>query len=178
MRERIGERPLSYSRWHRTIASDNRMIHDAIQMIDVDGLEYCRWCKAPLALIETAIYGGPHSEQKSYEVMLELARVAEIPAYVMLYEIDEDAEDRARHAHGKADADVWWARCITSFRVRQVHPCDDGEYVLHTPRDVENMLIRIHIAEHGIVCSQADAMDSYLRAADFDLHWRARSVVP
>lgn len=77
--ERFGERDLTFSQWHRTLP--NRCT-----CIDIDFLEYCQRCRAPLALIEIARdVGQPH---KSTVVMQKLAEAAGIVAYVVIYTKD------------------------------------------------------------------------------------------
>lgn len=80
--ERYGTRDLTYSAWHRTLP-------DVVTMIDIDGLEYCRRCRAPLALIETARDVG--QSFKSTIVLRELACRAFIPAFLVLYHIGEES---------------------------------------------------------------------------------------
>lgn len=98
-RERTGERPLHYSRWHRTdslrhelavtlgAANAHRAAYEC-SMIDLDSIEYCRRCRQWLALVETQRSAGP---PKPAPVTLDGARRLGIPAYSLSYRID-DAE--------------------------------------------------------------------------------------
>lgn len=74
--ERTGKRDLTFSHWHRMA------LPDATTAIDVDLLEYCRECHAPLCLIE-ATREGDHP--KPTIVTRELARAAGIPALLVRY---------------------------------------------------------------------------------------------
>ena len=80
--ERSGARDLTFSRWHRTLP-------DFCTCIDLDFLEYCRKCRAPLALIEIA--SGHHGQIKPTTVLRALATQANIRAYLVLYDLDESA---------------------------------------------------------------------------------------
>ena len=68
LRERNGHRDLSYSLWHRTAAAPSSAYSD------VDGLEYCPTCFAPLMIVSTTIDVG--QEMKSYAPELGLAKQA------------------------------------------------------------------------------------------------------
>lgn len=121
--ERTGKRSLAYSQWHRTLPH-------SVTMIDVDGLEYCQRCRAPLAVIETARDVG--QAVKPATVLRRLAKAANVPAYVLLYTVDEGAEQRED-----------WVNCIRSFRARRAHP-DETEYRQMTPLQMAQLLVRIH----------------------------------
>lgn len=74
--EKTNDRDPTYSLWHRSLDK-------ALAMIDIDCCEYCDECARPLALVETAIDVG--QQEKHAYVTANLARMAKIPAYVMLY---------------------------------------------------------------------------------------------
>ena len=74
--ERFGTRDLTYSAWHRRLEDD-------LTYIDVDGLEYCRRCRAPLALIELARDVGQGF--KATPVIRQLATRSGVPAYLVFY---------------------------------------------------------------------------------------------
>lgn len=80
--ERTGVRDLSFSKWHRTLP-------DFCTCIDLDFLEYCQKCRAPLALIEIA--SGHHGMIKPTTVLRKLAEHANIRAYLVLYDLDISA---------------------------------------------------------------------------------------
>lgn len=125
--ERYGSRSLTYSRWHRALP-------DHVTMIDVDGLEYCRRCRAPLAVVETARDVG--QAVKPAIVLRSLAKAAGIPAYVFLYTVDEAAELRED-----------WPAAITSFRVKRVHP-NETDYQRFDPDEVAKRLAALHEQHH------------------------------
>lgn len=78
--ERTGVRDLAFSGWHRAALSAD------CTAIDLDFLEYCRRCRAPLALIEIA--KGHHNTPKPTTVLRHLAERAQVPAWLVLYDID------------------------------------------------------------------------------------------
>jgi len=80
LHERSGERDLTYSGWHRTLPA-------RCSMMDLDGLEFCAKCKAPLALIETAYNIG---QFKPTTVTAKLAELAGLPAYLIMYTTDNE----------------------------------------------------------------------------------------
>src|SRR5262249_27104624 len=75
--ERTGIRDLAYSNWHRQFCPER------VTMIDVDGLEYCRRCRSPLALIETALDVG--QAVKPTTALEQLSLAANVPAFCVLY---------------------------------------------------------------------------------------------
>ena len=81
--ERYGYRNLTFSRWHRTLP-------DHCTTIDIDFLEYCRQCHKPLALIEIAQDVG--QDYKPTTVLKALSRLANIPAFLIFYEIKIENE--------------------------------------------------------------------------------------
>ena len=81
--ERTGERDLTVSAWHRSLP-------DNCSAIDVDFLEYCNRCRAPLAVIELA--KGHHQTPKPTTVLRHLAETAGIRAYLILYDLDAAGE--------------------------------------------------------------------------------------
>ena len=138
--ERTGIRDLAYSNWHRQYCPER------VSMIDVDGLEYCRRCRMPLALIETALDFG--QAVKPTTALEQLSLAANVPAYCVLYtksgeECDFDRRRRCRRigcSHG-----------ISSFRVRRIRPNPTG-FRLWTPEEFANHLIQLHDMHESIVC--------------------------
>lgn len=99
-----------YSSWHRP-ESMRRFTSaweaDSMRMIDVDAVEYCRFCNEPLALIETQRSEGP---PKPANVMQNLAVAAHIPAFSLSYSV--------------TPGQVWFGEDIASIRVQQLHNPD------------------------------------------------------
>ena len=89
--ERYGTRDLTFSQWHRSLPNH-------CTAIDVDFLEYCQRCRAPLALIELARDVG--QAFKPTTVLERLAERAGIRGYVVLYKLDPAAP------HGIGDCRV------------------------------------------------------------------------
>lgn len=115
LKERYGTRDLTYSTWHRTLPNH-------ISYIDIDCCEYCNFCKAPLALIETAIDVG--QAFKATTIMKRLAVKMGIEAWIVLYKLDGDKK-------------------IAAFNVKQIHP----EYTQFIKMDVQSWgkkLIDLH----------------------------------
>lgn len=136
--ERTGIRDLTFSNWHR------QALPDRAHMIDVDGLHFCRRCRMPLALLETARDIGQAT--KATIVLERLAAVANIPAYCLLYSVSPNtcATPRCRAKgcdHG-----------IAEFRFRRVHPAPT-EFEVRAPADVAEHLTRIHDAHEALICA-------------------------
>lgn len=138
--ERTGIRDLAYSNWHRQFCPER------VSMIDVDGLEYCRRCRMPLALIETALDYG--QSFKATTALEGLAGAANIPAFCVLYtksaeECDFDRRKRCQRSectHG-----------ITSFRVRRIKP-NPTEFKAWTPEAFRDFLVNMHDGHEITVC--------------------------
>ena len=98
--EKTGERDLAFSSWHRLTCPDGW------GMIDADFVAYCKDCEQPLFLIEHARDVG--QSYKTFRVTKQLARMAGIPAFLILYRLGEDG-------------------FIVSFRFQQVWPNVDSK---------------------------------------------------
>lgn len=120
LREKYGERDLTYSRWHRP-----PNLPEDISYIDIDSCEYCDRCKAPLALVELVIDVG--QKFKNTTVTTHLARLANIPAWLVFYKKSEDVNDRL----------------IDSMRVMQTFP-NQTELVMISPEQWKSRLIKLH----------------------------------
>lgn len=124
--ERFGQRDLTFSLWHRSLP--NRCT-----CIDIDFLEYCQRCRAPLALIEIAREVG--QENKPTLVMQRLAEAAGIVAYVVIYTVDGTQLDS-----------------IGNCRVAKVAP-ERGEFFNMRPAQVGELITKIH-DDHDCPLSQ------------------------
>lgn len=138
--ERHGTRDLTYSNWHRQFCPDR------VTMIDVDGLEYCRRCRSPLALVETARDVG--QKDKAVTALDQLSVAANIPAYCVLYTVDDTA--CAPDRRGRCQR-IGCRHGITSFRVRRVRPNPTG-FRLWSPEEFGNHLLQLHDMHESIVC--------------------------
>lgn len=96
-----------YSTWHRGL-------HDDLTLIDVDWIEYCRYCRAILALVETAEDVG--QSIKSGDVLRRLGVLAGVQVWIVLYLVGVDGE-------------------IESFRVRRAYPDPSPFFHAVTPDD-------------------------------------------
>lgn len=76
--ERSGRRPLAMSAAHRAIPRDDT------PMIDVDGVEYCQYCKTPLLVWEAAY---DNAQYKTTTVVRRLAEMAGVPAFLVRYRV-------------------------------------------------------------------------------------------
>jgi len=129
-RERTGSRDLRYSKWHREDSVRRYLTAReawSLGYIDIDDCEYCRHCKAPLALIETQVSDGT---PKGAPVTAELARIAGVPAYsvsVVAGDAEEIALFRVQQiapVRGSVESMLpgVYARLLLGFRDR--HLCD------------------------------------------------------
>jgi hypothetical protein len=137
--ERSGVRDLTFSRWHRYALGDH------VTAIDVDLLEYCQRCRAPLCLIESARDVG--QADKPTTVLAALSAVTGIPALCVLYtpgprpcRCDEDYRaPGCRHG-------------ISGFRVREVGP-GAGPLKHWETWELAAHLATIHDSSHEMACS-------------------------
>jgi hypothetical protein len=85
--ERLGHRDLTYSQWHRANRVSRYLSQEdawLISYVDVDGVEYCRRCNEPVALVETMRgYAG----FKPATVARKLADKAGLPAFRVYYKV-------------------------------------------------------------------------------------------
>lgn len=135
--ERYGTRDLTFSRWHRYA------LPDRATALDLDMYEYCRVCRTPLCLIETARDVGQAG--KATIGMAELARSADVPAICVLYTPDGACRCEWRRKvpgchHG-----------ITRARVRGVFPVDEP-FELWQACDLAAWLTMLHDAHEETTC--------------------------
>lgn len=136
--ERIGERDLTYSAWHRR-DSIKRFVGtekaELLAMIDMDVVlfvEYDDSTKEPLCLIETAMDIG--QTIKPATVTRKLAEKAKIPAFTVLYTPSNNR---------KNPADKRWFD-IEKFRIKKIHP-EETDWESYSPLEWANELLEIRI---------------------------------
>lgn len=134
--EKYGSRDLTYSVWHRRL-STRRFVGieraQTLAMIDADvgvWVEYDDDDKMPLALVETARDVG--QTYKPATVTANLARMAKIPAYVVLY----------TQSNTKNPAGSEWPD-IEKFRVKRLTPDPEANWRILTPHQWAEALVSI-----------------------------------
>lgn len=140
--ERYGTRDLTYSGWHRQACPDR------VQMIDIDAVEFCRRCRMPLMLIETAIDTGQN--RKTTTVTERLAGAANIPAFCVLYTVS--AKSCVTDNKG-ACTRVGCDHGISAFRWRRVQPNPHDEWQSASPAEWAKYLTDFHDMHESMVCA-------------------------
>ena len=104
MGERSFWRDLTYHLFHRTESAKRFMADEmmayTLKMCDIDCLEYCHYCREPVALID--VKGCAYRKGVYTEPMVRLARRANIPAFVVFY---DDARELNPVYVGKTNID-------------------------------------------------------------------------
>lgn len=133
--EQYEVRDRAYGAWHRAPSIGRYLRRDqaeALTMVDLDSVlftEYDHGRKYPLALVEVARDIG---QEKPAGVMQQLARMADVPAYVALY-------TPASHAN---PSNPNWAD-VESFRVRRMWPRPEPDWRVLTPAQWARALVLI-----------------------------------
>ena len=133
--ERYPTRDRSYGIWHRSKSISRflkRRQAAAMTMADLDSVlfaEYDYPNKLPLCLIEVAFDIG---QEKPAGVILNLARLANIPAYVALY----------THADHPNPSNTNWPD-IERFRVKRLWPLPEESWRVLTPEEWAHALLKI-----------------------------------
>jgi hypothetical protein len=138
--ERTGIRDLTFSNWHRQIHGD------PLRMVDVDGLEFCRKCKQPLALIETGLDYGQDSKWTG--ALAGLARRAGVPAFCLLY---TKSGETCAVDHRGACQRLGCSHGIARFRARRIEPAPNP-FAIMPPGAVRGFLVRMHVGHEATVC--------------------------
>lgn len=134
--EIYGNRNGDYSAWHRRLSTRRFVGLEQAQllaMIDIDAslwVEYDDGTKEPLALIETAVDDG--QPWKPGTVTANLAKRADLPGYVVLYELS----DRPNPASPDS-------RDIKGFRIRRLWPNPDSTWRKLTPKEYTDGLLEL-----------------------------------
>lgn len=134
--EKYGFRDDVYSYWHREksierFCADKAEAH-SLGLIDLDSVLWMeckrasyknRYKREPYALMEIANYVGESSKNKCADVTKELARLANLPAVILLYK----QADLANPAYpNKKD--------IEFFYYKRIYPCE-GKWNKQTPSE-------------------------------------------
>lgn len=133
--ERYDTRDRAYGVWHRAQSISRYLCRDqaeSLTMVDLDSVlftEYDNAGKFPLALVEVARDIG---QEKPAGVMQQLARLANVPAYVALY----TAASAANPSNPNWDD-------IESFRVRRMWPRPEDGWRVLTPGQWARALVQI-----------------------------------
>lgn len=100
-----------------------------LSMIDLDDLEPCQFCKAPLALIETKHF---KAEKRSTVYTAALGEKAGVPVFLVIYTPNEASDD------------------ITLFEVQEA---GSAQMVRMTPQEYANWLLEFRL-EHMASCTE------------------------
>lgn len=113
-------------------------------MIDIDWLEFCARCKSNLFLAEAA--QDVTKVLKCADQTAQLARQANIPAYLVLYApTDEPC------AYDRLCRDENCQHGISRFRIKQIAPVV-GEWRWETPAGFGDFVLDIHRHHRAVVC--------------------------
>lgn len=129
-------RDRAYSAWHRRLSTSRFVGIEKAQllaMIDLDAsvyIEYDDGTKEPLALIETAQDVG--QTYKTATVTLNLAKRANLPCYIVLYQLSE----KRNPFDGK------WMD-IKQFRIKRLHPQYEHNWRTMDPKEWALNLIKL-----------------------------------
>lgn len=118
-------------------------------MIDLDSVEYDAATKTPLALIETAVDND--QAFKPATVTENLARLANIPCYVLLYKLADEANP----------ADPKW-QDIKEFRYMRRHPNPMREWVRCSTHEWSQVLVSLRQS----VARKADDMADFWKSLE------------
>lgn len=133
--ERYEVRDRAYGAWHRA-PSIGRYLKgaqaEALTMADLDSVlftEYDNGSKVPLALVEVARDIG---QDKPAGVIRKLAEMADVPAFVALYTLSEQANPTNPN----------WCD-IEAFRVQRLWPRPECRWRMLTPEQWARALVQI-----------------------------------
>jgi len=149
--ERYLIRDQAYGVWHREKSIGRFLDHRqarTLTMADLDSVlfvEYGHSGKLPLALVEVAMDIG---QEKPTGVIRELAKMANIPAFVALYKPAATANPTAR---------AW--NDIDQFRVKRIWPRPDREWRNLSPQQWAEALVNIRNWQLRRFVKQAAAND-------------------
>jgi hypothetical protein len=148
-KEQTHRRSLAYSAFHRTLRIAKLLRNDyrlaqSLTTVDIDVCLWIEWdegYKQVIALLEVAIDNG----HKTATILQDLARRANVPAYVVLYTeaatlnpVDPTVPDIAR------------------FRLRRLHPNPERAYRIYTPEEYAWFLV--HLRESQVQRTWRDAI--------------------
>ncbi|WP_213780117.1 hypothetical protein [Caballeronia sp. dw_276] len=133
--ERYETRDRAYGVWHRAPSISRYLPSDqaeSMTMADLDSVLYTEYDyggKLPLALVEVALDVG---QEKTAEVMQQLAERADLPAYIALYTPAAAINPTAPN----------WSD-IQSFRVKRLWPRPESSWRILSPTEWATALVQI-----------------------------------
>lgn len=133
------EMDMTYMKWHHDKCGRH------MSAVDIDSVEYCAICGELLALIEVALDIG--QSEKSTTITRKLARLANLPAYLVFYEKNSDND-------------------IVSFRLSQLCPERTEEKAM-TPFEYQMFLCSLRYRHKCYIESQAHLEDMIRNLAHF-----------
>lgn len=142
-----GSRDLSLSRWHRQFLrhyAPTRIEAEECGMIDVDWLEFCARCKTNLFLVEAC--QDVKQINKCADQTAQLARQANIPAFLVLYEPTSEPCSYNRRCRI-----VGCQHGISRFRIKQIAPLE-GEWRWEEPNTFAEFVLQLHRYHRAVVC--------------------------
>ena len=148
--EKYNKRDRSYSAWHRRKSTARFVgieIAQLLALIDLDAalyVEYDNKHKMPLALIETA--RDVDQDYKNATVTTNLARMANIPALIVLY----------RLSNRQNPADERW-KDIEWFRVKRTYPLPETNWKILSPERWARLLVILRRSSAQML----DALEGY-----------------
>lgn len=154
-RRRKYREDLAYSEWHRhRLAELYKRIGHRLDMADRDWTEFCHHCKIPLAIMEEVVDRGQNLDEKSTRVTRNLARMAEISAYLIAPRTErpravQDEIDRL----GALIFELEAAYPIVEFHIKELYPEHTGLRSL-TPDEAAEFFLLLHRRHHE-TCQEA-----------------------
>lgn len=141
--ERTGERPLTYSAWHRRdsikrFLAGNDILASRLTMIDIDGA-YIEakhpYDRPPVALIETVEVSKKLKPTdyypKSVNILYQLGKNANIPVFLVLYRPNYLSFNPADNRYPD----------IVEFYVKEYYPAKSKKWKIYNPEQYAKFLV-------------------------------------
>ena len=163
-RRKYGE-DLTYGEEHRVRLPElyGRLGH-RIDLADRDWTEFCHWCKEPLGIYEEVRDVGQDMNDKATTVTRNLARRADVPAFLFGWRVERPAEvDAEIRQLNSRIRELEASYPIVSFRAKQIVPIR-GSLVSMTPGEWWEGIYALHRAHHRSCSAYASRGGSPVRA--------------
>lgn len=166
-RSRKYREDLTFAEWHRErLRQLYKRIGHRLDMADRDWTEFCHHCKIPLAIMEEVVDRGRNLNEKATTVTRNLARMAEVEAYLIAPRTERPPEiqDQINRLQ-EMITELESRHPIVEFHIKELYP-EHTDLRSLTPDEAAEFFLLLHRRHHE-TCEKAR------RAGEFPVRRKA-----
>lgn len=152
---------LTFAEWHRKYLPEQyARIGHRLDLANRDWTEFCHHCKLPLAILEEVVDRGQNLNEKATTVTRNLAKMADVDAYLIAPRID-----RPREVQNEIDQlnarirELEAQNPIVEFHLKELYP-QHSSLKSMTPTETAEFFLVLHRRHHE-QCMKAKAQGEF-----------------